>query len=222
MQLSARPLTLSRVVVPGQGILRDVALVVGFSLFTALSARISIPLPFTSVPITGQTLAVLLTGAVLGSRLGSLALLAYLAEGLAGLPVFANGASAWTISPVTGLPAIVGSSAGYLYAYPLAAFVVGYLAEHGWDRSVLRAGIAMLIGEVIIYAIGLPWLAISIAWSSVLQTLIPGATLLEKTLTGGLLPFIPGDLIKLVLAAAALPGAWALVRSRSKGQRQEG
>lgn len=205
MQTSAPALTLSRVVIPAKGILRDALLVFGFSLFVSLSAYVSIPLPFTPVPITGQTLAVLLTGAVLGSRLGSLALLAYLAEGLAGLPVFAGGSSAWTIGR-TGLPVIIGPSAGYLYSYPIAAFAVGYLAERGWDRSFWRAAVAMLVGEVIIYAVGLPWLAIYVG--------------LLAAVPLGLVPFIPGDLIKLVLAAGALPGAWILVRGRSSAPRR--
>ena len=206
MQTSTTALPLIGVLIPKTGVLRDAMLVFGFSLFIALSAYVSIPLPFTPVPITGQTLAVLLTGATLGSRLGSLAMLAYLAEGLAGLPVFAGGASAWTLGR-TGLPVIIGPSAGYLFSYPLAAFAVGYLAERGWDRSVWRAATAMLLGEAIIYAIGLPWLAMYVGPMAAIPL--------------GLLPFIPGDTIKLFLAATALPGAWTLV-GRGKSSESSG
>lgn len=193
----ARPLV--RAVVPAAGWLGDAALVLGFSGFIALSAQVSILLPFMLVPFSGQTLAVLLTGAVLGSRLGSLAVLVYLAEGLMGLPVFAGAASAWTPTR-TALPTIIGPTAGYLFAFPIAAFVVGWLAERGWDRSVWRAVIAMLIGNIVIYTGGLLWLA-----------RLVGA---EQAIPLGLLPFIPGDLIKIALAAAALPGAWSLVQRR--------
>lgn len=162
----------------------------------ALFARIAMPLPFTPVPITGQTLGVLLAGALLGSRRGSLAMLAYLAEGLTGLPVFAGGASAWT-SSVAGLPVILGPSAGYLFAYSLAAFAVGWLAERGWDRRFGPAVLAMLAGELVIYLIGLPWLARFVGPAQAVPL--------------GLLPFLPGDTLKLLLAAAVLPSAWRLL-----------
>jgi len=162
----------------------------------ALFARIAIPLPFTPVRITGQTLGVLLAGALLGARRGGLAMLVYLAEGLAGLPVFAGGASAWSPSGV-GLPVILGPSAGYLFAYPLAAFAVGWLAERGWDRRFGRAVAAMVVGEVAMYAVGLLWLVRFVGAAHVLPL--------------GFLPFVPGDTVKLLLAAAVLPAAWRLV-----------
>lgn len=199
MQSQARVLTLSQAVLPQTGILRDVLLVFAFSGFMALCAQIAIYLPFTPVPITGQTLGALLTGAVLGSKRGALAMLAYLAEGLAGLPVFAGGASAWSLSSI-GVPAIVGPAAGFRFAFVVSAFVVGWLAERGWDRNFLTTAAAMFIGNVILYIPGLIWLG----WMLKLSV---GATL-----TAGLIPFIPGDLIKLVLAAVALPSAWALVQ----------
>ena len=163
---------------PERSATRDIGLILAFSLFTGLMAHIAIPLPFTPVPITGQTFAVLLTGALLGSRLGAAAMLAYLAEGFAGLPVFA---------PTGG--GIV--TYGYLAGFVLAAFAVGWLAERGWDRDVLRAAAAMVVGEVAIYLCGLAWLV---------RFVPPG-----KLLWLGLIPFLPGDAIKLVAAALALP-----------------
>lgn len=174
-------------------LVRDVVLVVAFGTLMALFARISIPLPFTPVPITGQTFGVLLTGAVLGSRRGAAAMLVYLAEGIAGLPVFAFGLSGWAI--------ITGPTGGYLLSYPLAAFAVGFLTERGWDGTFIRSALAMLVGEVIIYLVGVPWLAHFIGMSS--------------AITGGLTPFIGGDLFKLALAALMVPSAWALVNRSS-------
>jgi len=203
MQNQARPTTLFDALIPGRNLsvsrtlLRDVLLVVGFSAVIALSARIAVFLPFTPVPITAQTLAVLLTGAALGSKRGALALLAYIAEGLAGLPVFSAGRS--------GLPILLGPSGGYIWGFLIAAFVVGYLAERGWDRKVWTTALAMLIGTVIIYLVGVPQLAFVLSPTS-------GAALgFDKALTLGVLPFLPGDAIKLLIAAGVLPSAWALV-----------
>jgi biotin transport system substrate-specific component len=194
-------ITLADVARPAQNaLLWDAALVVLFGTAMAAFARIAIPLPFTPVPITGQTLGVLLTGALLGSRRGALAMLVYLGEGLLGLPVFAGGTSAWSPS-VAGVPVIIGPSAGYLYSYPIAAFVVGHFAERGWTRSFKKSLLAMLAGEAAIYAIGLPWLALYVGARN--------AVLL------GLLPFIPGDAIKMLLAAAVLPSGWRLIEKGS-------
>lgn len=188
--------TLAATVFPRSGLLRDALLVLGFSLFVALCAQIAIKLPFTDIPITGQTLGVLLTGAVLGSKRGGLALLAYLGEGLTGLPVFAGGNSAWIITP-RGMPYIVGPTAGFLLGFVAAAFIVGWLAERGWDRNVARSGLALLIGNLALYVPGLVWYA--------------GFVGPVDAVAKGLLPFIPGDLVKLVLVATALPSAWALL-----------
>lgn len=175
---------------------RDLLLVVAFGTLMGALAQVAVPLPFTPVPVTGQTLGVLLIGALLGSRRGAAAMLIHLAEGLAGLPVFAEGASAWSLTRL-GVPTIVGPTAGYLFAFPVAAFVVGWLAERGWDRRPWSAAAAMAVGEALIYAGGLPWLALYV-----------GA---ERALPLGLLPFVPGDLVKLALAAAALPAGWRLL-----------
>ena len=173
--------------VPRGGIVRDAALALGGSLLIALSAQIAIPLWFTPVPLTGQTFAVLLVGAALGSRRGAAALALYLLEGGIGLPFFAMGASGWPAGP----------SGGYLLGFVAAAYVVGLLAERGWDRRFVTAAVAMLAGEAAIYAVGLPWLGFYVG---------P-----EKAVPLGLLPFIPGDAVKLALAALALPSTWKVV-----------
>lgn len=173
---------------------RSVALVVGFSLLTALAAQVVIPLPWTPVPVTGQTFAVLLTGALLGSRLGAAAILLYLFEGALGLPFFKGGASGahyLFLSP----------TAGYLFAFPVAAFVTGYLAERGWDRRVLTAAAAMFAGSLVILAGGWAWLALFFRTA-------------EEAFRLGVAPFLLGDVIKIALASAALPLGWALVRRR--------
>jgi biotin transport system substrate-specific component len=172
---------------------RSVALVVGFSLLTALAAQVVIPLPFTPVPLTGQTFAVLLTGALLGSRLGSLALILYLAEGAIGLPFFRAGAG--------GISHLSGATAGYLLAFPFAAFVTGLLAERGWDRRFVTAAAAMALGSLVILAGGWAWLALFFRGAG-------------EAFRLGVAPFILGDLVKIALAAAALPAGWALLRRK--------
>lgn len=167
----------------------DATLIVLFSGFVALTAQIEIPM--WPVPITGQTLGVLLTGALLGSRRGALAVLLYLAEGAMGLPVFSGGAA--------GIARFLGPTGGYLIGFVSAAAVVGWLAERGWDRSIVWAALAMVIGNLVIYLFGVTWLAIFLGN-------------LQQAIVGGLLPFIAGDLIKVALAAIALPGGWMLVR----------
>jgi biotin transporter BioY len=163
----------------------DIGLVLAFSLLIGLLAHLVIPLPFTPVPVTGQTFGVLLTGAVLGSRLGTATLLAYVVEGTAGLPVFAAG----THGPATY---------GYLAGFVAAAFVVGWLVEHGWDRNAPRLLAAMVAGEVAIYVFGLLWLA----------RFVPAS----KVLAFGLFPFLLGDAVKLVAAAIAAGGGRRLAR----------
>ena len=183
---TATPSTLIREWVPERSLLTDAGLVLAFSLFTALMAHIAIPLPFTPVPITGQTFAVLLCGALLGARLGTASMLAYLAEGIAGLPVFAAAHGAL--------------SYGYLAGFVVAAFVVGWLADRGWTKDLARTLAAMLAGEVAIYVFGLAWLA----------RFVPASQVLAQ----GLFPFLIGDAIKLLAAAAVLPAGWRLRPSR--------
>ncbi len=169
---------------------RDVALIVGFALFTAALAQVKIPLGFTPVPITGQTFAVLLVGAVLGSRRGAAAMFLYLVAGF-WLPFYAGGASGFVWSIATG---------GYIVGFIPAAYVVGWLAERGWDRKAWVL-LAMLAGNVILYVPGLLWLS----------TFAPAGDKAATTLEWGLYPFILGDLIKLYAASLLLPGGWALV-----------
>ncbi|MCS7050082.1 MAG: biotin transporter BioY [Thermomicrobium sp.] len=167
-------------------LLASVVLVVAGSVLTALAAQVSIPLPFTPVPITGQTFAVLLVGAVLGSRRGAVSMALYVAEGLVGLPVFAGGKA--------GLAVLLGPTGGYLLGFIAAAFVTGWLAERGWDRRPLTTAFAMALGNVVIYLFGVSWLAVFVG--------------LERAPLLGLVPFLPGDALKIVLATVALPGAW--------------
>jgi biotin transport system substrate-specific component len=168
---------------------RQVGLVIGFSLLTALAAQVVIPIG--PVPITGQTFAVLLTGALLGSRLGAMAMIAYLVEGASGLPFFSGGHG--------GLLHLMGPTGGYLIAFPAAAFITGAFAEHGWDRKFLSAAAAMAIGSLVIMLSG--WL-----WFSLVMRTSPALTLFITVLK-----FIPGDLIKVALAAAVLPSGWKLL-----------
>lgn len=171
------------------GLLYDVVLIAAGSVFIALLARVAIPLPFSPVPITGQTFAVLLVGALLGSRRGGVVVILYLLEGVGGLPFFADGTG--------GLARLAGPTGGYLVGFVVAAFAVGLLAKRGWDRRVWSTAAAMLVGNIIIYAFGLLWLERFV-----------GA---ERVFSLGLLPFIPGDLFKLTLAAIILPAGWKLL-----------
>jgi biotin transport system substrate-specific component len=194
------PMTLIDAILPHRRLLHNVLLVLLFSVLIALSAYASIPLPFTPVPLTLQTLTVLLTGAVLGSRLGGVTLLAYLAQGLAGLPVLAGGLNAWSPSSIPGVPVIMGPTAGYLVGFVIAAALVGFLAERGWDRRLWATFAAMVLGNLVIYAFGVGWL------SSFLG--------LTNAIAAGMVPFLIGDVFKIILAMIALPGGWALTKSR--------
>ena len=184
-------------------------LVVAGSGLMALCAQVSFYLPWNPLmPITLQTFGVLLLGALLGPRLGALTMVLYLLEGLAGLPVFALGRSAWSPSAVPGLPVIFGPTAGYLWACPAAAALVGALALRGWDRRVGSALPAMLLGNLVILLCGFAWLAAATA-------LLRGSLDLAALAGASVLPFIPGDLLKVGLAALALPGGWRLLRDQN-------
>lgn len=175
---------------------RSVALVFAFSLLVALSAQIVIPVG--PVPITGQTFAVLLTGALLGSRLGAITMIVYLMEGASGLPFFHGGSS--------GVAHLFGQTGGYLVAFPAAAFITGAFAEHGWDRRFLTAAAAMAVGSAVIMVTG--WLYFSIVTST------PPLFAFQHTV----LKFIPGDIVKIALAAAALPAGWRLLKRKAPGK----
>ncbi len=180
---------LFRPVTATYALIYDLLSVLSGTLFIALSAQVAIPLPFTPVPVTGQTFAVLLTGVLLGSRRAGLCLLLYLAEGSAGLPVFAGakGSTAYLLGP-TG---------GYLLGFVPAAFLAGWLAERGWDRRLHTAFAAMLLSNLVIYLVGLAWLAYFVGT--------------DRVIALGLLPFVAGDLFKLLLATAILPAGWKLL-----------
>ena len=190
--------TLRLAALPGAGVLTDAVLIVLGAGLLAGSAQVSIALPFTPVPITGQTFAVLLVGASLGTVRGATSALLYLLLGVAGAPVYAHGAESFAV--------ITGASGGYLVSYPFASALTGWLAERRWDRRFSSAVGAMLTGNVLIYLVGLPWLAVVLG------------TGLEKTLELGLYPFVPGDTFKLYVAAALLPAAWRMV-GRNTGQQ---
>jgi biotin transport system substrate-specific component len=189
---SVRTLTLADVAVPRAGIVHNTLLVLVAGAITALAAQIAIPVPWSPVPITGQTFAVLLSGAVLGARRAFLAQALYLIEGSMGLPVFAGGGA--------GLATFAGPTGGYLIAFPLAAALTGALAERGWDRRFVTMLAAMLLGSGVIFAIGLAQLA----------RFLPQ----EQLLAAGLLPFLPGDLVKSTLASLVFPAAWRLAHKR--------
>ena len=187
-------------------LLRDAVLVAAGSALIALSAQMRIALPIGPVPITGQTFAVLLIGAALGPRLGALAAALYVLEGIANLPVYAGGARGWGV--------ITGASGGYLLSYPVAAFAVGFLARAGWDRQPVTLALAMLIGNAIIYVFGLPWLG---NWMYANEAALGIEASAGLVLQWGLIPFIPGDLAKLLLAASLVPAGWLAVRAVRHG-----
>ena len=166
--------------------LYDSALVAGFSLLVALSAQVAIPLPFTPVPVTLQTLMVLATGALLGSRRGTAAILLYISEGAAGLPVFAMGTS--------GPAHLAGPLGGYLVGFVAAAFLAGLVCERGGDRNGLLAFAGLVMADLAIYVPGLLWLGAFTGFSRVLVL--------------GALPFLAADVLKAAACAALLPMGW--------------
>jgi biotin transport system substrate-specific component len=169
---------------------RDVALVAGSAAFVGLAAQVAVPLPFTPVPLSGQTFAVLLSVAALGPARGALGMLLYAVAGVAGLPWFAGQQSGWSIP-----------SFGYVLGFVLAAVVVGALARRGADRTVGRTAGLMVVGNLCIYAVGVPWLMARVG------------TGLGHALVLGVAPFLVGDAVKILLASLLLPAAWRLVRS---------
>ena len=164
---------------------------------TAAAAQVSIPLPFTPVPFTLQPMVVLLGGAALGPRLGMASQILYLALGIAGLPVFAASA----VLP-QGVFRLLGPTGGYLMSYPFAAFVTGALAQRGFDRNYLTSVLAMGAGLLVIFAGGVAWLA----WFA-----RPAAAGLDIALRTGLYPFVPADIVKILMASAIMPSVWAFV-----------
>jgi biotin transport system substrate-specific component len=163
---------------------------------TAAAAQISIPLPFTPVPFTFQPMVVLVGAAALGSRLGLASQVLYLALGIAGLPVFA-----WSPTLPQGAARLIGPTGGYLMAYPVAAFLTGWLAERGFDRRYLTAVIAMICGLAVVFTGGVAWLMVGSA----------NRVGLSAALAAGFYPFIFADLAKLLVASGVMPALWAVV-----------
>lgn len=171
---------------PEMSLRRDILLILGGALLVALCSRVEIPLQ--PVPVTAQTFGVLFVGALLGSRKGALSMLSYLALGAAGFPVFASG--------VWGPARFFGPTGGYLAGFVLAAALVGWLSERGWDRRVITSALSMVLGMLVIYACGTAWLAHFTGWNQVLSV--------------GVTPFLLGDVLKIALAALTLPLGWVL------------
>ena len=168
----------------------DAALVIAGSALIALSAHLKVYLPFSPVPVTGQTFAVLFLGALLGSKRGSLAVAAYIMEGIAGIPVFAGGASAAYLRGPTG---------GYLAGFLAGAYLTGWFSERGFDRSWLGSVIAIALGEVLVFGFGVAWLSHFIG---------------AKAIAAGFVPFIPGEIVKIAIASSLLPAGWKLLRKK--------
>ncbi|MEW9836418.1 biotin transporter BioY [Mesorhizobium marinum] len=177
--------------------LRNISLAIAGSLALWVSAKVQVP--FYPVPITMQTFVVLAMGMAFGWRLAATTVALYLAQGAMGLPVFAG-----TPEKGLGLAYMMGPTGGYLLGMLPAAALCGWLAERGWDRSVVRTALAMIAGNVVIYAFGVTWLGAVIGWD-------------KPVLQLGLYPFLYGDLAKLALAACALPLAWKLLGAQPSG-----
>lgn len=167
----------------------EIPVLLGFNLLLVATSYIYIQLPFSPVPITGQTFGVLVIAMALGRVRGTGVVLAYIAEGTLGLPVFAGGRA--------GMAVLMGPTAGYLAGFVVAAYMVGWLADRGWDRRYLLSLLAMLIGMVVIYIFGLGWLS----------QFAPR----EGLLAVGLYPFLPGAVIKVALASVVLPSVWRFI-----------
>jgi len=170
----------------------DVFLIVGFSFLLGLSAQLALPLPFSPVPVTAQTLVVLLLGSLLGKFRGTLCVLLYLIEGSIGLPFFSGGRA--------GIAHLIGPTGGYLMGFVAAAYVVGSLAQLGWDRKISFTLAAMLLGNLVIYIFGLLWLGRFLGY--------------EKVLHLGFFPFIIGDVLKIAIAIILIPGGWKVISGK--------
>jgi len=173
-----------------RGIVFDLLIVICGSLLVGISAKIRVYLPFSPVPVTGQTFVVLMLGALFGSYRGGLTMLAYLLEGVLGLPVFTN---------ISGAAALFGPTGGYLVGFVVAAYIVGRLAEMGWDRRVATTVAAMLIGDAVLLVFGFVWLTLLLAD-------------VRTAFITGVVAFVPGDISKIMLAAAIFPVSWKLLK----------
>ncbi len=177
--------------IQGPPVILDVLMILTGTALTALLAQLRVPLLFSPVPITGQTFAVLLVGAALGAKRAASSMALYLALGIAGLPIFAGGGH--------GIEYLTGATGGYLIGFIVAAYLIGWLAERGLERSFRTSLIPFLLGNIVIYAFGVLWLS----------NYLGG---IQEAISLGLTPFLIGDVIKLVLAGVALPTAWRFMR----------
>ena len=189
MRTDAKVATLYDLIKPSS-LWMEIPLLIGFNLVLVGSAYLAVNLPFSPVPVTAQTLGVLLVAMLLGRVRGTAVVLAYLAEGAAGLPVFAGGKA--------GIAALLGPTGGYLIGFLVAAYIVGYLADRGWDKQLVKSIVAMSIGTALIFVCGLAQLSL----------FVPAKSLAAM----GLYPFLPGALIKIALAAVLLPSTWKLIK----------
>ena len=187
-----RPVLVDRLF--ASGIVMDGVLVVAGAALTAAAAQLVVPL--WPVPITGQTLAVLLVGSSLGALRGALSMLLYALLGIVGLPVFSEGSA--------GIGVVLGPTGGYIIGFILAAAFTGWIAQRSWDRKILRAVLAFLGGTVLTFAVGLPWLSLSL-----------GLNWLE-TLQAGLFPFIVGGIVKMLIAAGAITAGWSYIDRKDR------
>ena len=190
--MNSRVLTAYELIRPST-LAREIPVLLVFNLLLVACSYLTFNLPFSPVPITGQTFGVLVVAMALGRVRGSAVVLAYLLEGLAGLPVFAGGTA--------GPGALIGPTGGYLLGFLVAASVVGWMADRGWDRSYFRSVLTMVSGTAIIFAVGLVQLTF----------FVPGAVLLES----GLWPFLPGAAVKITVAAVILPTLWRFIGRRN-------
>lgn len=189
---SPRTITLADRAIP-RSLVRDVMLVATGAVLTGLLAQVAVPL--WPVPVTGQTLAVLLVGTTLGALRGVLSMGVYAVAGIVGVPWFSDGSSGWGV--------LAGPTGGYIVGFVLAAGLTGWLAQRQWDRRIVGAFVSFIAGSLVVFAVGLPWLAT-----------VLGLTL-EQTLQAGLFPFIIGGVIKALVAAGLIRGAWALADARA-------
>jgi biotin transport system substrate-specific component len=191
----------------------EIACAVVGSFLVAGLAQISFSLPFTPVPITGQTLGVLLVGAAYGPGLGAATMLLYLVWAVIGLPVLAPQDGVHD----TGLAVLrlTAATGGYLWGFVLAAALTGWLARRGWDRTFRSSIGSMLLGSIVIYLVGVPWL------HQALPAIVGGPVTVEDTLQAGLYPFIIGDTLKLLAAAGLLPAAWAILKKLRPGSEED-
>jgi biotin transport system substrate-specific component len=197
----------------GNRAIQGIILVLAGTALITIAAKIEVP--FYPVPMTLQTLAIMLIAATYGFRLGTLTVIAYLAEGLVGLPVFAN-----TPPAVAGPLYFLGTTGGFLVGFVVLAMIVGYAADRGWDRSIPKLFAAMVVGDVVVFVLGFIWLA----WFAMLSSGLLGLLGLPEGSVGtgtafawakGVVPFLLADLLKIALAALAIPAAWSLVGKRN-------